>query len=38
MKGGQIKEIEVKNEKDGGMWMDKGQFLAFIARVMSFAG
>ena len=45
-KGGQMKEIEVKNEKDadrtycekdGGMWMDKGQFLAFIARVMSCA-
>ena len=36
-KGGEMKEIEDKKEKDGGMWMDKGQFLAFIARVMSCA-
>ena len=32
-----MKEIEDKKKKDGGMWMDKGQFLAFIARVMSCA-
>ena len=32
-----MKEIEDKKKKDEGMWMDKGQFLAFIAMVMSCA-
>ena len=30
-----MKEIEGKKNKDGRMRMDKGQFLAFIDRVMS---
>ena len=34
-KRGVMKETEDKKKKDEGMWMDKGQFLAFIAMVMS---